>query len=300
MNAATIGAPTIRLRASGAGSDVAAAITYDAGTRTATLNPDGDLALDTDYAVTVAGSVADAGSNPLGADVTWTFHTVPAPPLLDATVADFAAGTPGACYVSQTADGEIILSPTVGTEFSGTTQPAGWGAAPWTGGSATFNGSAATVDGARLATDASFTQGRSLEFVATFGAATFQNVGFGQLLDSIAGEYWAMFGTWSATNTLYAHQRQRLSSRNCTGRKLDRQRPSLPHRLDRRGRGLLDRRQRRSHPERNDPGAYAAGHQRLPERRPCRRDRLVAHDALRDLLYLHLAASWTAAAQPTG
>ncbi len=177
--------------------------------------------------------MADAGNNPLGADVTWTFHTVPAPPLLDDTVADFAAGTPGACYVAQTADGEIILSPTVGTEFSGTTQPAGWGAAPWTGGSATFNGSAATVDGARLATDASFTPGRSLEFVATFGAATFQHVGFGQLLENIAGEYWAMFGTWSGDqHALRAHQRQRLGSRHCTGRKLDRQRPSLPHRLD--------------------------------------------------------------------
>ena len=203
MNAATINATTIRLRASGAGSDVAAAITYAAGTRTAILNPDGDLALDTDYEVTIAGSVADASNNPLGTDVTWTFRTVPAAPLLDATVADFAAGTPGACYVSQTADGEIILSPTVGTEFSGTTQPDGWGTVPWTGGSATFNGAAATVDGARLATDASFTPGRSLEFVATFGAATFQHVGFGQLLENTSGEYWAMFGTWEATNTLY-------------------------------------------------------------------------------------------------
>src|SRR3954464_7457777 len=47
-----------------------------------------------------------------------TFRTG-APQFVDTTSADFAAGTPAsATYVAETTDGEVILKPTVGTEFS--------------------------------------------------------------------------------------------------------------------------------------------------------------------------------------
>ena len=51
----------------------------------------------------------------------------PSAALTDTTVADFGAGTTGAdTYVSETGDGEVILKPTVGEEFSGAALPAGW------------------------------------------------------------------------------------------------------------------------------------------------------------------------------
>src|ERR1700737_879971 len=60
--------------------------------------------------------------------------TVASPSLTDTLVTDFSAGTGTNTYVSQIADGEIIQSPTVGTEFSGTTLPSGWTANNWSSG----------------------------------------------------------------------------------------------------------------------------------------------------------------------
>ena len=47
------------------------------------------------------------------------------------TAGDFAAGTVGACYLAETADGEVILAPTEAAEFSGVALPAGWGSFLW-------------------------------------------------------------------------------------------------------------------------------------------------------------------------
>ena len=44
-------------------------------------------------------------------------------------------------YIGQTGDGEVLLTPTVGSEFSGSACPSGWFATPWqSGGSATVGG----------------------------------------------------------------------------------------------------------------------------------------------------------------
>ena len=91
----------------------------------------------------------------------------------DTTSADFSAGTLDAnTAVSQIADGEVILAPAVNVEFSGSSLPSGWSAANWAaGGTTTISGGLLTVDGARATTDTAFGPGRTLEFVATFGAA---------------------------------------------------------------------------------------------------------------------------------
>ena len=63
----------------------------------------------------------------------------------------------------------------------------------------------AVVDGALLTAltpDGQYTPGRSLEFVATFGAAANQHVGLGVDVNNVAR--WAMFSTMGTTNTLYA------------------------------------------------------------------------------------------------
>ena len=123
-----------------------------------------------------------------------TSTTVPSNSLVDTTVADFSAGTPDAeHYLAQTGDGEVILTPALGTEFSGTALPSEWFGTPWaTGGSATLSGGVLTVDGALVGTSAYYSPGHSLEFVATFGANTSEHVGFGTDLNAAP---WAIFST---------------------------------------------------------------------------------------------------------
>ncbi len=164
------------------------------------------------YRVTSADDDDNAATSPQSADAPANFET-PNAGLTDTTTNDFSAGTPGSgTHVAQTNDGEVTLKPTVGEEFSGSSLPNGWSSSPWTGGTSTVSGGNLVVDGARANTDALYGPGRSLEFVATFGAQQFQHVGFGVDLDQSAN--WAMFSTSSTTNTLYARTNNNGTSSN--------------------------------------------------------------------------------------
>ena len=210
MNPATINGTSVRLRKQGSGTDVPATVSY-AG-NTATLDPDADLDPSAVYTVTVDGSVKDQAGNALGAPDTWSFTTAALSfNFTDTTVSDFGAGTPDAnTYISETANGEVILKPTEGQEFSGGSLPAGWSSCTWPAGplptcnpgGSTVSGGSLHVDGGIAGTDANFGSGRALEFVATFGAAAFQHVGFG--VDLNTQLFWAMFGTSNTANQLYA------------------------------------------------------------------------------------------------
>ena len=157
------------------------------------------------YRVTSTDNSGNSATQPPLPDVPASF-TTPALAFTDTTIADFSNGTLAACYLAQTNNGELSLSPTVGAEFLDTSIPGGWSISPWLGGSGTtFNGNVALVDGALLATELPyFSVNRSIEFVATFGAETFQHAGFGQTFAAEQGEYWAMFSTWGTTNNLFA------------------------------------------------------------------------------------------------
>ncbi len=64
--------------ADGAGNSVAASVSYDSASRTASLVPDSTLSASTDYTVTLkggAGGLADPAGNGLASDVTWSFTT---------------------------------------------------------------------------------------------------------------------------------------------------------------------------------------------------------------------------------
>jgi hypothetical protein len=77
MNAATVSGTTFELR-SPAGTLVAAAVSYSATTRVATLNPTVDLAGGITYTATVRGGTAgvqDLAANPLASDSVWSFTT---------------------------------------------------------------------------------------------------------------------------------------------------------------------------------------------------------------------------------
>jgi Domain of unknown function (DUF4082)/Bacterial Ig-like domain/Bacterial Ig domain/Glycosyl hydrolases family 16 len=140
--------------------------------------------------------------------------TTSAPPgtFTDTTVGDFSAGTPDVnTYIAQTANGEVLLAPSVGAEFFGTALPTGWTSTAWsTGGTATVANSVLTVNGARAGTVALFGPGRSLEVVATFSGAANQNVGFGV---DFSQSPWAVFSTRSGGN-LYAQTRLGSTTKN--------------------------------------------------------------------------------------
>ena len=77
MNPATISTSTVLLTAPG-GVAVAAAVSYDAATRRAVLDPDAPLAYGTAYTARVRGGstgVRDVSGNALQADKTWSFTT---------------------------------------------------------------------------------------------------------------------------------------------------------------------------------------------------------------------------------
>ena len=60
---------------------VPADLSYDPAAFAVTLTPQAPLLYSTEYTVTVDGSTADTAGNPLGADDTWTFTTMPEPEM---------------------------------------------------------------------------------------------------------------------------------------------------------------------------------------------------------------------------
>jgi len=55
--------------------DVAGTVSFDGLNNVATFNPNADLALLTDYAVTIKTGIADLSGNPLAAQYSWSFKT---------------------------------------------------------------------------------------------------------------------------------------------------------------------------------------------------------------------------------
>ena len=121
VNAATIDATTFELR-DAASALVAAAVTYNATTRVATLNPTPTLTQAGVYTATVKGGatdprVKDAAGNALSANMTWSFTIAP-----DITAPTVTAISPasGATAVSRTANvtatfSEAMNATTIGT-----------------------------------------------------------------------------------------------------------------------------------------------------------------------------------------
>ncbi|HQU91542.1 MAG TPA: Ig-like domain-containing protein, partial [Pyrinomonadaceae bacterium] len=199
MNLSTINGTTMRLRKDGGLVDIPAVVS-GAGLN-ATLNPAGPLDPNAVYRVTVSASVADTSNNPIGSDVSWTFVTAPTE-FTDWSAEHFTAGTSESTHVALETDGEVILTPTVGDEFAGTALDAQWVTHLWSaGGSASVEAGQLISNGSRIGTVNTFAAGRSLEFVATFGAATFQHVGFGVDYENPP---LAIFSTFNTTNQLFA------------------------------------------------------------------------------------------------
>jgi len=77
MNAGTIGGASFELR-DASNALVPATVTYNGGSRIATLTPSGQLVVQSTYTARIkggAGGVTDLAGNPLAADYTWSFTT---------------------------------------------------------------------------------------------------------------------------------------------------------------------------------------------------------------------------------
>jgi hypothetical protein len=209
MDAATITGATFSLRDE-ANVLVNAVVTYDADTRRAILTPNVFLNEDTTYTARLRGTgsgVKDVAGNPLAADFSWLFTTRAGPPpsVGDTSVGHFTAGSFNSnVAIADMDDGEVILAPAAGTDFTGASLPSGWQSTVWnSGGAATVASDQLTVDGASAGTVALFGPGRALEFTATFSGAAFQHVGFALTFNEAL---WAIFSTGSGGN-LYARSR---------------------------------------------------------------------------------------------
>ncbi|HEX3996988.1 MAG TPA: DUF4082 domain-containing protein [Pirellulales bacterium] len=95
MNSSTINPSTLQLE-DGSGNAVAATVSFDSATDTATLTPAAALAAGAQYTVVISGGsggVADAGGTTLSSNITWSFTTAPAAPaVLSVTPASSATG----------------------------------------------------------------------------------------------------------------------------------------------------------------------------------------------------------------
>ena len=106
MDAATINSSTIELRNS-SNALITATVSYNAGTRTATLTPSAALANSTVYTAKIKGGasgVKDVAGNALASDYTWSFTTeagdITPPTVSSVTPVNGATGVPVSTTVS--------------------------------------------------------------------------------------------------------------------------------------------------------------------------------------------------------
>jgi hypothetical protein len=108
-------------------------------------------------------------------------------PVTQSTFADFSTGSDSGTFVANSADGEVILNPTIGNEFQGTSLGSGWSSTTVsTGGTTTVSGGSATLDGTRIRTSSTYGNTSVVEFSGTFGTAAGRLAGFGTTFGSTA------------------------------------------------------------------------------------------------------------------
>lgn len=156
------------------------------------------------YRVSSKTNAGDSATEPVLSSAPLSFIIPGGTCATDHLAADFAAGVPDAnISIAQAGDGELILKPAAIEEFSGAVLPAAWQSGTWNaGGTVTVGSGQLVADGASASTVSGFTPGISLEFVATFQPATFQNVGF--TADAGFNSPWVTIGQGSTAGSLYA------------------------------------------------------------------------------------------------
>ena len=157
------------------------------------------------YRVTSTDDATNSASMPV-APAEFSFTTPAGICAMDRTLADFSFGTPDAnTLVALDGDGAVILKPGFIEDFAGSSLPAGWGEAIFTGGTLpVYSGGQVAVNGSHIFSNTTFGPGTTMEFVATFTAGDFQNVGF-STGGTEFGPPWVVIGKGTqGDNNIYA------------------------------------------------------------------------------------------------
>jgi hypothetical protein len=135
------------------------------------------------YRVTSADAAGNSTTSPATSGAPAAYVPTVAP-ITHSTVADFSTGS--GAYVSDTGGGEVMSTPTLGTEFTGAVVPSGWtNNALVTGGTTTVADGSATVSGSRLRTTTAWSAGRSV--TAALELKPGQSVGWGSVASGATG-----------------------------------------------------------------------------------------------------------------
>jgi len=132
------------------------------------------------YRVTSEDLSTNSTTEPILTDPPLSFTTLlPAQDCFtDQYFNDFGLGTTTYTYVSNFDDGEVILNPTLGEEFTNASIPSGWQEGVWgVGGSLNYNLGSVTINNGRLGTTNGFGPGTSIEFNVIFTADDNENIG---------------------------------------------------------------------------------------------------------------------------
>jgi hypothetical protein len=120
------------------------------------------------YRVTSADAAGNSATSP-GTPATYTTPIVPPSSITDTATTDFSSGTTSSTYVATNGDGEVVLTPSIAAEFTGTTLPSGIVSNNRTGGSSKVANGTVTVLNADLTTSTTYANPRSFEVSATLG-----------------------------------------------------------------------------------------------------------------------------------
>lgn len=164
------------------------------------------------FRVSSADALSASTTSPASPDAPLSFATAAEPEpacFEDLTFENFNSGEAGS-GAAITNEG-VTLKPVLSEEFASLPPTDQWQSFPWSGGGSSVIASGQlVVNGARFNTQpegTTLSPGTSIEFVATFGASSFQHIGFGagnnvDMYNNTAT--WIMFSTGTSTSVLQA------------------------------------------------------------------------------------------------
>ena len=153
------------------------------------------------YTVTLSGAT-DLAGNQMTA-VTWSFTVQGI--WTQTTQADFVTGVHNGTVASNSGDGALQLATAFADDFGGASlSTSTWGVSAWSAGNAvSIQQGILSVQGSQVISQATYVD-QTVEGLIQFGASPYQHFGLATGLNSVAGNYWAIFSTGASTNHLYA------------------------------------------------------------------------------------------------
>ncbi|MFN7875747.1 MAG: N,N-dimethylformamidase beta subunit family domain-containing protein [Pirellula sp.] len=180
---------------------VASQSSYSVASRTVQLDPVTDLIAGETYTVSVSGATDGAGN--MMTPVQWSFRVKAA--YTQTTLADFAQGTHTGTIATGNGGGAIQIATAFQDDFSEEViSDIDWQVSAWSTGNAVGNSQGLlSVQGSLVVSQATYVD-QTVEGLVQFGAVAYQHFGLATRLDTLIGNYWAIFSTGATTNRLFA------------------------------------------------------------------------------------------------